>query len=53
MLVIYTQRAHCSKNKVLKIFGTMVALQAQIAENGGKASAAQTVRDPISRGTMY
>ncbi|KAJ7088373.1 hypothetical protein B0H15DRAFT_949553 [Mycena belliarum] len=29
------------KNKVLKIFGTKVALQAQIAANGGKASAAQ------------
>ncbi|KAJ7612714.1 hypothetical protein FB45DRAFT_981884 [Roridomyces roridus] len=29
------------KNKVLKIFGTMVALQAQIAENGGTASASQ------------
>ncbi|KAJ7160623.1 hypothetical protein C8R43DRAFT_1233814 [Mycena crocata] len=32
------------KNKVLKIFGTMVALQAQIAQNGGKASAAQTAQ---------
>ncbi|KAJ7111251.1 hypothetical protein C8R44DRAFT_535821, partial [Mycena epipterygia] len=31
-------------NKVLKLFDTMVALQAQITENGGKASAAQTVR---------
>ncbi|KAJ7328492.1 hypothetical protein DFH08DRAFT_926132 [Mycena albidolilacea] len=32
------------KNKVLKIFGTMVALQAEIAQNGGKASAAQTAQ---------
>jgi len=32
------------KNKVLKLFGTMVALQAQIAESGGKASAAQTAQ---------
>ncbi|KAJ6459655.1 hypothetical protein C8R45DRAFT_554147 [Mycena sanguinolenta] len=32
------------KNKVLKLFGTMVALQGQIAENGGKASAAQTAQ---------
>ncbi|KAJ7592032.1 hypothetical protein C8J56DRAFT_1013506 [Mycena floridula] len=29
------------KNKVLKIFGTQVALQAQIAAQGGKASASQ------------
>ncbi|KAJ6610176.1 hypothetical protein B0H10DRAFT_1812150 [Mycena sp. CBHHK59/15] len=32
------------KNKVLKIFGTMVALQAQIALNGGKASASQSTQ---------
>ncbi|KAJ7838585.1 hypothetical protein B0H14DRAFT_3869997 [Mycena olivaceomarginata] len=32
------------KNKVLKIFGTMVALQAEIAQNGGQASAAQTAQ---------
>ncbi|KAJ7152428.1 hypothetical protein C8R46DRAFT_1121215 [Mycena filopes] len=29
------------KNKVLKIFGTMVAIQAEVAQAGGKASAAQ------------
>ncbi|KAJ7111255.1 hypothetical protein C8R44DRAFT_933400 [Mycena epipterygia] len=32
------------KNKVLKLFGTMVALQAQIAENDGKASSARTAQ---------
>jgi len=29
------------KNKVLKIFGTMVAFQAEIAQSGGKATASQ------------
>jgi len=32
------------KNKVLKIFGTMVALQAEIAQSGGTASADQTAQ---------
>jgi hypothetical protein len=30
-----------SKNKVLKIYGTLLVVQAQVAKNGGKATAAQ------------
>lgn len=30
-----------SKNKVLKIYGTLLVTQAQVAQNGGKASSSQ------------
>ena len=30
-----------SKNKVLKIYGTLLVVQAEVAQNGGKASASQ------------